>query len=76
MGNGESRLDLIEKLYICKLNFKYPIMDGFKNLEINNFIGIEHLTIDDLYRMDVSLLPTATTITPNIGIWMRSIWGC
>ena len=25
-------------------------MDGFRNLEINNFRGIEHLTIDDLCR--------------------------
>ena len=30
-------------------------MDGFKNLEINNFRGIEHLTIDDLSRVNVFL---------------------
>ncbi|MBR7023402.1 MAG: hypothetical protein IKI09_08040 [Bacteroidales bacterium] len=50
-------------------------MDGFRNLEINNFRGIENLTIDDLCREDVSLLPTATTRTPNTGIWTRSMWG-
>ena len=30
-------------------------MDGFKNLEIKNFRGIEHLTIDDLSRVNVFL---------------------
>lgn len=30
-------------------------MDGFKNLEINNFRGIEHLKIDDLSRVNVFL---------------------
>ena len=30
-------------------------MDGFKNLEINNFRGIEHLTVDDLSRVNVFL---------------------
>ena len=30
-------------------------MDGFKNLEINNFRGIEHLTIDDFARVNVFL---------------------
>lgn len=75
MENRESLLDLIEKLYICGLNIKYPIMDGFKNLEINNFRGIEHLKIDDLCREVVSFLPTAITKTPNTGIWMRRIWG-
>ena len=75
MENGESRLDLIEKLYICRLNINYPIMDVFKNLEIKNFRGIKHLKIDDLCREEVSLLPTATTRTPSTGIWMRSIWG-
>ena len=30
-------------------------MDGFKNLEIKNFRGIEHLTIDDFSRVNVFL---------------------
>lgn len=30
-------------------------MDGFKNLEIKNFRGIEHLTIDDFARVNVFL---------------------
>ena len=30
-------------------------MDGFKNLEINNFRGIKHLKIDDLSRVNVFL---------------------
>ena len=30
-------------------------MDGFKNLEIKNFRGIEHLKIDDLSRVNVFL---------------------
>ena len=30
-------------------------MDGFKNLEIKNFRGIEHLTVDDLSRVNVFL---------------------
>ncbi len=38
-----------------QVNIKYPIMDGFKNLEIKNFRGIEHLTIDDLSRVNVFL---------------------
>ena len=50
-------------------------MDGFKNLEINSFRGIKHLTIDDLSRVNVFLTPNTITKTPNIGIWMRSIWG-
>lgn len=30
-------------------------MDGFKNIEINNFRGIDHLKIDDLSRVNVFL---------------------
>ena len=30
-------------------------MDGFKNIEIKNFRGIEHLTVDDLSRVNVFL---------------------
>ena len=30
-------------------------MDGFKNLEIKNFRGVEHLKIDDLSRVNVFL---------------------
>ena len=30
-------------------------MDGFKNLEINNFRGIEHLKIDNFFRVNVFL---------------------
>ena len=28
-------------------------MDGFKNIEIKNFRGIDHLTIDDFSRVNV-----------------------
>ena len=28
-------------------------MDGFKNIEIKNFRGIDHLTIDDFFRVNV-----------------------
>ena len=55
MENRENHLVFIEKLYICRLNIKYPIMDGFKNLEIRNFRGIEHLTVDDFSRVNVFL---------------------
>ena len=41
-------------------------MDGFKNLEINSFRGIKHLTIDDLSRVNVFLTPNTITKTPNI----------
>ena len=30
-------------------------MDGFKNIEIKNFRGIDHLTIDDFSRVNVFL---------------------
>lgn len=30
-------------------------MDGFKNIEINNFRGINHLKIDDFSRVNVFL---------------------
>lgn len=30
-------------------------MDGFKNIEIKNFRGIDHLAIDDLSRVNVFL---------------------
>lgn len=30
-------------------------MDGFKNIEINNFRGIDHLVIDDFSRVNVFL---------------------
>ena len=31
------------------------IMDGFKNIEIKNFRGIDHQTINDLSRVNVFL---------------------
>lgn len=53
-------------------------MNGFKNIEIKNFRGIDHLTIDDFSRVNVFLgqnscvndkkILTATTRTLNIGI--------
>ena len=59
-------------------------MDGFKNIKIKNFRGIDHLTIDEFSCVNVFLeqnscvndkrMQTATTRTLNIGIWMRNIW--
>ena len=37
-----------------KVNICYR-MDGFKNIEIKNFRGIDHLTIDDFSRVNVFL---------------------
>ena len=34
---------------------KITIMDGFKNIEIKNFRGIDHLKIDDFSRVNVFL---------------------
>lgn len=38
-----------------KRNQKLDIMEGFKNLEIKNFRGIDHLSIDDFSRVNVFL---------------------
>ena len=43
-----------KKLYFYKFK-QSTTMDGFKNIEIKNFRGIEHLIIDDLSRVNVFL---------------------
>lgn len=45
-----------ENYYLCDINkgSKYR-MDGFKNIEIKNFRGIDHLKIDDFARVNVFL---------------------
>lgn len=41
-------------MYFYKFK-QHTTMDGFKNIEIKNFRGIEHLIIDDLSRVNVFL---------------------
>ena len=43
-----------KKLYFYKFKQR-TTMDGFKNIEIKNFRGIEHLKIDDFSRVNVFL---------------------
>lgn len=46
-----------KKCVFLRASFKcnFSDMDGFKNLEIKNFRGVEHLKIDDLSRVNVFL---------------------
>ena len=47
-------------------------MDGFKNIEINNFRGIDHLKIDDFSRVNVFLGQNNSSIESWIlGTWNR-----
>lgn len=50
----------MKKCYFCTLILLhcyyseiYNIMDGFKNIEIKNFRGIDHLRIEDFSRVNV-----------------------
>ena len=53
---GECWRSSEENYYLCDINkgSKYR-MDGFKNIEIKNFRGIDHLKIDDFARVNVFL---------------------
>ena len=45
-------------------------MDGFKNIEISNFRGIDHLKIDDFSRVNVFLGQNSS----GIESWILSTW--